>query len=183
MFRISHTGKLSMIWNYLEILMCVMSSYYYAYLSLFCEMTDIQLKVIIGLDIYFAVAILKAFLTDFTPENKNKPETNLFVIAKRYLHHEFPLDLILWVPLWLLIYLDINYKLLFILKCWRIVKGLNNLFNVSTLMKQFKTYLIHENERQIEKNPAFGDDQTEDHNFIERLTVIQYVLIISKLVI
>jgi hypothetical protein len=88
-----------MVWDYIYILCCVASSYLYAYLAAFGMPVfnkDIE-KVLLALDIYFFLCIIKCFMTSYT--NKDQQQVKDFwKIGKNYLRESFVMDIITWVP-------------------------------------------------------------------------------------
>jgi hypothetical protein len=84
---ISQYSNFSAIWDWLDIIFCLMSSYLYSYIAVY---SDINLNEEIResvwfFEIFFFLAMVKNFLTDFIPVGEIKPVRNYKQIAMRYI--------------------------------------------------------------------------------------------------
>jgi hypothetical protein len=120
------------------------------------------------LDIYFTSDIIKCFLAEYTPVGDTKPVRNFKKIASNYIENGFCRDVVMWIPIFRIIRLivDEHAELVLFVKCYRIVKGLK-IFNVNVLMKKLRCFLLKNSEKKCMTNRVFGNDQYEDHNWIE----------------
>lgn len=186
----SETNFVSIFLNYIDIIICISSSYFYAYLGAFYEVIkstadfDVAEQYLLFLDIYFTLDIIKCFLTDFTPEGERKPVRNFKKIAKHYLENAFIRDFILWVPLFRVLryYAGNEARLVLFVKCTRIIKGFK-IFNVLIMMKKLRTFFAKKSEARCLTDFNYRNDQLEDHNLIVLQIYFQYGLLTIKMVV
>ena len=98
MIILSETGTFMVIWNSLNILLCIVSSYYFIWLAAFEKESEREINstgfFMIFEEVFFLVSMMLRFITDYTEEGENVPEKNLKVISKRYFYSwGFVLDL------------------------------------------------------------------------------------------
>ena len=103
-----------MVFNYFDVCFCIISSYFYGYLSAFTNshgvMTVNLHHISIFFDIWFFLAILKGFTTNFKRDGETQAEKKLKKIAWRYFDNEFKLDFICWIPIYEILNHDNHYR-------------------------------------------------------------------------
>lgn len=197
---ISESSPFSIFLNYIDIIICIFSSYFYAYLGAFYKVQELENldevsvvdlrheakveAVLMALDIYFGLDMVKCFLTDYTPIGEGKPVRNLVKIALNYLKNGFLRDFIMWIPIFRLIRLLVGEKarLILFIKCLRIIKGFR-IFNVNLLMKKLRIFLLSKSESRCLTDAKYKFDQYEDHNLIMMQMYLHYSLTTFKMVI
>ena len=97
---ISQNSKIYNMWCVFDILMCLISSYYYAMIStLDHPKTKQSLGVgVIFFETVFAISFFLNFFVEFYSDGNRIPTKNIKLIAKRYLKNDFLLDLIPLIP-------------------------------------------------------------------------------------
>ena len=113
----------------------MISSYVYIWFAVFGDQgTDFHYYFEPSIELFFFLAMVVKFFTDFIPDGETEAEKSLDIISSRYLKGMFIWDLIPLVPL-TLIFRNFQRirKLTFMIKCIRIVNGIN-LFNVNNIM-------------------------------------------------
>jgi len=136
-FIISQKNKPYQLFEMFVSIICLISSFNYAYLAAF-RMHD-QLKTSIsGLWLFyetmFFIDIVLQFLKEFKSETTNLPVRDLEKIAWNYLENGFVTDFIAIIPLQILELKSKRENLFFLIKLIRLEKGLR-LFNVTDIMK------------------------------------------------
>lgn len=126
MMIISEKSKFSSRFMAAEVVICIISSFVYAWFSAFA-VPEIKSTIFIIealIESFFALSMLKVFFTDFTPEGQHMPNRNLADISKNYLQHDFFKDLIPLIPI-TLTFLDFHMyvRLFYFLKVTRIFKA------------------------------------------------------------
>jgi len=98
------------------------------------------MQVTIIFELVFAVSILSRFLTDYTPDGETEAVKSLSKISNRYIKSDFAWDLIPLLPL-PIIFKGFwkEAKLLYMIKCIRIVNGLK-LFNITLMLNGIKKF-------------------------------------------
>jgi len=96
---ISKDNTLYKYWCALELILCLLSSYYYAYLATFLEYEDTNEVVdpignnnkgiTLFFELYFAISIGLKFFLEYDDDNSPLPVRNLSKIADRYLKGDF----------------------------------------------------------------------------------------------
>ena len=162
-----------LFWNFFEVLCCIISSYMYAYMAAFgINNNDLTINVDLRIaDIFFfvvfTVSIIMNFLRDFVPEGETQACKDLKKIANRYLHGQFSLDFIAWVPFQFII--DFNQhrllNCLYAIKIIRLRSGLQY-FNIFYLMGHVKRGMKYYSEYKIAKQPTLADSKDTDQNGI-----------------
>jgi len=68
----SEISTFSIYWNGLDILSCVISSYFYAYLGCFGHdaISNSVFGVIVTFEVVFVLSLIKNFITDYTPDGE-----------------------------------------------------------------------------------------------------------------
>jgi hypothetical protein len=159
---ISESGKFNIVWRYIDIVMCIVTSYYYAYLGAFYVIGDDSHNTALWvLDVFYSISMIISFLTDFTPLGETMPVRNIKKIALCYLKGEkedlFYLDFTTWVPIRLLVNEHPNWRFVFFIKCIRIVKA-NEIFNIKILMRNVKNIFRKQSEARSKLDPRYGED-------------------------
>ena len=128
MLVISENGFFCVSWNFLNVCLSIVSSYYYIILAYFGD--NHNENSYIGLDfifeVFFFVTMMLRFITDYTEEGDSLPVKSIPKIAKRYLYsYEFILDLAPQIPFrFMFKKIGRNVKLFLIIKVIRMIKGL-----------------------------------------------------------
>jgi hypothetical protein len=148
----------SMVWGYLELIACILSSYLYAYLAAtYWEEVAYEIKKLeLFFDVFFGLDILKKFFTDYTPIGETVPKKDVSII-RRYLRSSFRMDFLLFFPFFSVIYSisdrNEDAKILFLIKTYRIIRGGFKIFNVSKLHQQVIRIIMKRNELLAKENP------------------------------
>ena len=99
--------------------------------------------------------------------------------------NDFTSDFICWLPLWDMC-LDKKFhkftKVLFFIKCYRMVKAMR-IFDVSKIMSKIEKLWMQRNLDQTKKDITRDYEKTIDFNKIQTLILIGYILKTAKLVI
>lgn len=134
-------------------------------------------------EVFYFIAIIKHFITDFTPIGEIKPVRDYKKIAIHYLKGNFTIDFILWVPIVPLFgHLQKEIIRLCIIKCYRLFKVLQ-IFNVNTIVKHIK-----ERQRKMMEKIGINEIESEqdtsiDYNRISFNMYVRYGLQIVKLIV
>ena len=162
--------------------MGLLSSYLYSLMAAFeMEKSDHLWRILLFLDIYYVLRIIKMFITDFMPLGEANPQRNLLKIAKRYLKNEFAIDFIMWFPTqWLVLYVEPRLRYLLLIKAYRIKQSMDQL-NVHNIMHNIKHRLQVQSEKRSKEDLAYGEDQLHDHNNIINMLYWEYILKTMKL--
>ena len=151
-----------MYWNFFEVILSIISSYVYAYMAAFgTENSDTTPnKDLLIADIFFfaffTISIIINFLRDFVPPGETQACKDLKKIAQRYIHGQFFIDLIAWVPFQFIIDFQDDGKshnmmnVLYAIKIIRLRSGLQY-FNISYLMGHVKRRIKYFTEYKISK--------------------------------
>lgn len=196
-----------MIWTVFDIMCCLASSYFYLWLATFGEdqkgaktnqcypnMSKAEkaqfdqdgaatYQIVLAFEIIFLVSIITKFLTDYRPDGETEHVKSLTKISSRYLHGDFLSDFIPLIPF---TYIFKHYlcqaKLFYIIKTVRVLNGFK-LFNVGNMFGKIKELSQSRMERLIKNNQSLAEDMDEDHNQIENLMIINYMLKTFRLII
>ena len=98
---ISRTNRVYQFWIGFEILCCLTSSYYYAYMSTFNDTSNdgnVTATVLV-FETIFGLHILLKFFTEFKTDDSVLPVRDFGLIADNYLKNEFFIHLIPLIPL------------------------------------------------------------------------------------
>ena len=124
---INHDGTFIAIWKLMDVVLCLVSSWTYMWMTVFSiEGVDTTKMEEYGryIEIFFVLTVIFGFLTDFKRPGEHIAEKKLSVISKRYLNEDFLTDFIPLFPLpELLISLKLEHKFSYIIKVIRIHKG------------------------------------------------------------
>ena len=93
---IPHDSKFLNLWVTVESILCLLTSFTYAWIAHFGIEKESELFIYV-IEFIFTLQILSKFMTSFIPEGELFPETNHAVIAKRYIGGDF----IPWIPLFI----------------------------------------------------------------------------------
>jgi len=97
---INSRGYLSAVWGGIDLICCLTSSYFYAWIGCFGNKEDSWFRLVdIIFETIFTISILVRFTTDFIPEGNTTPVKDHFKIAKRYWAKGFLYDFIPWIPI------------------------------------------------------------------------------------
>ena len=127
-----------------QIICCLLSSYYYAWLSCFGFTVNDPLShfwIHIFFEGIFLIAIGLNFITEYSnlgPDGETKPVRDLGKIASNYMKGDFWPEFIVWIPLYAMIWDLHEYsKLINIIKLYRIKKGYE-VFDVAKILDACK---------------------------------------------
>lgn len=188
---INHRGAFSICWDYIDLIVCILSSYLYAYMGAYGIHNDLHvndsdikhISLFLTLDVYFGVCIIKRFITDFMPLGSCQPERNPLKIAKNYLTSDFALDFLMWLPITSFKRVENEWRYLLFIKCYRLVRTFNYL-KVTIMMSRLKHNLMRRSQERCMEDPIdYGENQTQDLNHIEDLMYLHYGLNTFKLMI
>jgi len=85
---IDHEGIFITIWTVFDVLLCLVSSWTYMYLTVFSIEgidTDKMEYYNFFIEIFFFITMAFGFITDFKKQGEKEPEKKFGVISKRYL--------------------------------------------------------------------------------------------------
>ena len=97
---ISEDNQLYKMWHLLEIVACLLSSYYYAALASFhdSEGNPKLVATTLVFELFFLISIVLKFFLEYKVDDSPLPVRDLGMIAKRYIRNEFLFDLIPLIP-------------------------------------------------------------------------------------
>lgn len=166
---------------------CVVTSYYYMYVSAFGGQT-------MAFEVLFLFDMILNFFVDYTDENYS---TGLSVneggsisvkmrdfrkIAIHYFHNNFIHDMVPLIPLQY-IYLPMNsQRIFYLIKCYRLKRGLKEA-NVHVIMSFIKNTYMERIKKFAENNPDIAKDPVIDNNKMMQIMMITLLLRTLKLVI
>ena len=122
------------------------------------------------------------FMTEFLPEGQSEPVTDLQIIAKRYLHGDFFTHFIPLIPFTDFMRTNQITRLLYLVKVYRLYSVLKWL-DVSVLFVSIKDKIKQNTLNLIKTDPFIGEDTSQDHNKVEFLLLVKYILRTIKLVL
>jgi len=123
---IKHTNRFLSVWNFLFVLSCCCSSYFYAYLAAF-KHPGVNLKQLyteLTFEGIFLVTLLVNFITDYMEDGNPTPVRDLNKICQRYLKGQFIFDFIPLIPLPHLTLWHGQEKYFYLIKVVRLVIGI-----------------------------------------------------------
>lgn len=143
---ISLDNKYYALWKTLEIVINLMSSYFYAYIAAFkvIKYGDSAFNWMIFYESFFLISLLLKFLVSFIPDGQTIPVKDIVMIAERYIKGNLVVDLIPLLPLPFLPLGGIESHLYFI-KIMRLTQAFK-LFNIQRIM----AYIIDIHKLKIE---------------------------------
>ena len=139
-FIISQKNKPYQLFEMFVSLLCMLSSFNYAYLAAFRmhkELNETIMSIWILYELIFFLDIILQFLLEFTSETSSIPVRDLEKIAWNYIYNGFVTDFIAIIPLQIIQLKNNRQNLFFLIKLIRLEKGLR-LFDVTDIMKQIK---------------------------------------------
>ena len=166
---------------------CVITSYYYMYVAAFGGAT-------LHFEILFFFDMMINFFVDYSPDDNttnfrmtDSSTESIHIrdfrkIAKNYFNKNFLHDLIPLLPLQ---YLQLKMKserLFFLIKCYRLKRGLKEA-NVPAIMFQVKKYYMKHIKEFSENNPEIAEDPMIDNNKMMQIMAITLFLRTMKLVL
>jgi len=138
---------------------------------------------VLAFEIIFLISIITKFLTDYRPDGETEHVKSLTKISSRYLHGDFLSDFIPLLPLTFIFKNSLcQAKLFYIIKTVRVLNGFK-LFNVNDMFVRIKKASQSRMQRKIDSDERLKDDMDEDHNQIENLMIINYMLKTFRLII
>lgn len=134
----SHQSYFSLTWGFIDIILSLVSSYFYAWLAVFYDdlISDSAFNSYqMFFEIFFLFGMIKSFITDYIEDGEIVPVRDLIKIGQRYINRgSFLLDFITIFPF---PYVLRNYirksKVFFLFKLGRMIKGVQ-LFQVTKLI-------------------------------------------------
>ena len=139
---IDNRGMVYRAWSIMIVILCVLTSFFYAILGAFKESYEETLDIVLAMEIIFLIDFLLHFILSF-PINPLNPQsqinTNLADIFTNYLQGNLIIDLIPLLPLQYLPLARNGASYFYMLKVIRFLKGLDYL-NVGPLMAIIKGY-------------------------------------------
>jgi hypothetical protein len=141
-YIISQDNKLYYLWRGFNILCCLLSSYYYAYMAAFVapKWGERNFFIMLGFEFIFLMSMGFKFLCEFVKDGAVTPTRDLKQIAERYLRGDFISDLIPLIPFPLILTLEKGRQSHFyIIKCIRLFNGfmIFDIQKISILMSRF----------------------------------------------
>lgn len=128
------------VWRWLDFIVCLISSYFYAYLGVYFEepITKELNTIVILAQSFFFIDMVVSLLTEYVPADSNIPVRQIKLVAMNYIKGSFMFDLILWVPIEPVFgHLNDDIRRFYIIKCLRMIKSLRQ-FKVTALVKMLK---------------------------------------------
>jgi len=187
MFTINHQGGFFLLWNFFVTICCLISSYYYVALAAFRNSDDTDsnmLALVIVFECVFCIDIVINSMLSYERQDTASEtiENNIVKTLTHYLTTNFYKDLIPVIP-FQNIELENNRNQLFLLiKLMRLFKGFR-ILDEHVIMGKVKNIYKERAKKLIETEPKVANDTLNDHNKIQDLLLIYYILKITKLVI
>lgn len=140
------------------------------------------MKWVITFELIFLIHCGLKFFVDYNVEGSNIPVKDLSKISTHYFNTGFMEDVIPIVPLQFYpLYRNRQY-LFYIIKLYRITKGLQ-LYNVQSMIDSVKAFWSKLMLERLELDPELNNNLDLDSNKLEEMLMLSYVLKISKLII
>lgn len=140
---ISELNPLFQIFQVFITVLCLMSSYVYAYIAAFRlhnDMNESVYKLNYFFETMFLIDCILTFFVEYQPEDSKYPVRDMSKIAINYLQGAFKFDVIPLIPLQYLTLKNKREYLFFTIKWIRLIKGFK-LINISKI-KKFAKYKI-----------------------------------------
>lgn len=187
---ISHSSQIYQAFSIFIVLLCILSSFIYAFFAAFRYDTDdsisgkmlfdqdeivIMNNMEVIIEIIFVVDMATKFFVEYREESTNLLVRDISLISIRYIKNEFIMDLIPLLPLHSFFTFKFSH-LLYILKCIRMLKTFQ-LLDTGRFMKHVKKYY----EIQLLKvceDPALAENRDLDQNKIMRIIMILFGAIV-----
>ena len=163
---ISDENKAYKFWVILNMIMCIISSYFYAYMAAFKKPVpgDNLHHLMLAFEFFFFTDMTLKFLKSYTKDGETVPTIDLGKIARRYLRGNFALDFIPLIPIPSIFNFH-GHQHMYIIKCIRIINGFS-LFNVRKMMGDIRSYYSRRLESTIAEDPLAAVDIVNDRNKI-----------------
>lgn len=126
----------SIIWRALDIAASMTTSYIYLWFAVFGvneEEPEFHLWFMYSSEVFFFFCMYTKFMTDYISDGETEPEKSIKNIVNRYLHGDFLIDFIAWVPMAIIF----EHEFWFIFKTLRIINGVK-IFNVGVILSNLK---------------------------------------------
>ena len=134
---ISEENKIYKMWKFLDVMACLISSYYYAYMAAFQNpmVGEPLFNVMLFFETIFFISMVLNFFVEFVKDGQTIPTRDLAQIANRYLRSSFINDFIPLIPLPYLIDIGGFEAHFYAIKVIRLVNGFR-LLNVSEIINE-----------------------------------------------
>jgi hypothetical protein len=134
---ISKDNKCYSIFNTIEIVIIMISSYYYAYLAAFETIRpgDVDFQWMLGFECFFLVSCCLKFLVTYVPDGHIAEVKELSLIVERHFKGDFLVDLIPLIPFPHFLPLGGKEKHLYFIKMMRLIKAFK-LFKIQIIMNK-----------------------------------------------
>ena len=138
---ISELNPLYHIFEVLITMLCLVSSYIYAYIAAFRlhqDMNQTAYKLSYIFETMFLIDLILNFFVEYQPEDSKYPVRDMSKIAVHYLQGEFKMDAIPLIPFQFMTMKNNRDSLFFTIKWIRLIKGfkLINIAKIKKLAKQ-----------------------------------------------
>lgn len=138
---ISELNPLYHIFEVLITMLCLVSSYIYAYIAAFRlhqDMNQTAYKLSYIFETMFLIDLILNFFVEYQPEDSKHPVRDMSKIAVHYLQGEFKMDAIPLIPFQFMTMKNNRDSLFFTIKWIRLIKGfkLINIAKIKKLAKQ-----------------------------------------------
>ena len=129
------------MWKFIDVIACLISSYFYAYLGAFHNPNpeDNLFGVMVFFETIFFISIVCKFFVEFKKDGQTIPIRNLGEIANRYLRTTFMMDFIPLIPIPIIINLNGYEGHFYAVKVIRVVNGFR-IFNVSQIIGEIQLF-------------------------------------------
>ena len=142
-----------------------------------------ELWILTGImEIFFLISMYSNFMTDYLPEGSSEPVRDLQKIAIRYLKGDFFMQFLALIPFTFFIEIDRVFVHLYLLKVSRAFNAIK-FFDVQKIFNNIKMIVRNQTIAMITKDPLVGEDTSSDHNQVEFLLLVKYMIRTVKLVV
>ena len=169
-------------WRYAELIISMVSSYFYAYIAAFIKMEYGEPKFtwMIFYECFFLISTCLKFLRSYIPDGQTVPVKSLSLTVERYVMGEFLSDLIPLIPFPLILPLKGKEQHFYYIKVMRLLKVLKR-FDIQAIMQHIIKIHKKNVESMIKADERVGEEMIADINQISTLLVINFVIRISKI--
>lgn len=182
---ISKDNKIYKLISGFELVLCILSSYYYGYMASFHSKED-EPKVLVWVlifEVYFGICFLLNFFVEYYTEDSPLPVRDLGKIAIRYLKNEFIFDLIPLIPApQYFTFMQGHEKHLYFVKVMRLFKCAE-VFEIKRFMDIYKAILKANIDKIIKEDPMQAEDIHDDIVVITRQIMAGKIFQIVRLAI
>lgn len=182
---ISQSNKVYVVFNLFDRILCMISTYVYAYISAFRLHSHISKQIFntyIFFEIVFFISMISRFFVEFTQSSNGVPCRELKMIVVNYLKGDFKIDFICILPLQMIPLKNNRNYLFFIIKMVRFLRGLE-LFDVQKIMQFFKRLSQEYIQDMVDTNWNLANSKLHDNSKIVSLLILSYFLRTLKLVV